>query len=729
MDVIKKNIKDILNSTGKGKNFMNDQKYSDEYKEVAKKWSKLPMYTNNKKILEFFNLVHKNQIIMVVSGTGSGKTVLVPKFLLKYFESINKKKEKVMIGITNPKIITTENNAIYSAKTLDVKMGEHVGFSHSNAPNNSYSKETKLLYITDGLLSATILSGDKYLTQYNGIIIDEAHERQINIDLLLGLLKEILLHRPEFKLIIMSATIDTKIFKEYFTRDKIKYGEIEVAGVPNFPIANNWLDPSIIVNDKNYVEKSVELCFKILDKSDTGDIIIFVPGVNDALKGCKLLKEQCPKKLIIKKETCSSIFCVEVFAQMENKNRDLAINKDLYKSEGFKRKVIFATNVAESSITFDGLVYVIDTGLEFHNYYDPEMNGSIIKRQFTSQAQIKQRIGRTGRTTNGIAYYLYSEKQFKHFRQYPLPGILLADLTDVILSMINYAKTVKNVIKILKNLITPPNIKQVINAIYKLFFLDAIKLIDNKDKHYDINHINHDKIKKWEDFDNMNGSITTVGIYMLRFKQTPIMSSYGIIASKFMNCSLEIMTITAIIDSVDGQIYKLFKYKNEDLNKVKEYFSKSIVPNSDHLTLLNIYNDFYSKNKVQYLNVDLFHSISKQIQNLQNTFDKIDDEKFESIKEKYIKITIKPFKDNLDNVYYILGLSHYFNLLNFNKNEYTPVHSIIETIGQGEFLKFVDVKNPSHNAIFYELSNAFGKKSFKCITHIPANIIKIISGP
>jgi HrpA-like RNA helicase len=728
MKIIKKNIKDILNSSGKGKNFITNEKYSPEYIELANKWSKLPLYTDTKKINDFFKLIDKNQVLLIVSGTGSGKTVLIPKFLLRYFMATADKDDTYRIGITNPKIITTVNNAEYSAKTLDVKLGEEVGYGYASAPNNSYGDKTKLLYLTDGLLSSTILSGDKYLSEYRGVIIDEAHERQINIDLLLGLLKKVLLNRPEFKLIIMSATIDTKIFKDYFIKEKLSFDEMDIAGQPNFPIANNWLDPAIHVNDRNYMDKAVDLCFSILDKTDKGDIIVFVPGVNDALKGCKLLKENCLNKLTIKRDTCSSIFCIEVFGKMDDESKKLAIDKDLYKVNNFKRKVIFATNVAESSITFDGLVYVVDTGLEFHSSYDPETNTQCIKRQHTSQAQIKQRIGRTGRTTNGIAYYLYNEKQFKNFNQYPEPGILLNDLTDNILAIINYAKTIKNVISILSNLITPPHIQQVIQGIYKLFFLDAIKMIDDKDKPYDINNITHEKIKNWKDFENMNGTITTIGIHMLKFKQTSVLSSYAILASHFMNCAPEIITIMAIIDETNGQLYSLFKYQNQDEPKVKEHFKKSLVNGSDHLSMLYIYNDFFKKNNMLYLNVDAWGKIEKRIGDLQDIYTNIDPERFAQIKEKYIKISIEPFKNQIDNIYYILGLSHFFNLLKKVGNEYESQHFLNNSTAKGEFIKLLTNSNLSEYAICHGLSDGFGRKGFKCITHLSPDIIKLITG-
>jgi pre-mRNA-splicing factor ATP-dependent RNA helicase DHX15/PRP43 len=727
MNIIKENIKDILQSDGKNKNFLTNLPYGQDFKELAKKWSKLPLYSDNKKIQEFFKHIDENQVLLIISGTGSGKTVLVPKLLLRYFIA---KESNKKISITNPKIITTIENATYSAKCLDVKLGHEVGYAYAGSPPDSNSRFTKLLYNTDGLLLSTILGGDKYLSEYDGVVIDEAHERAINIDLLLGLIKDILKHRPEFKLIIMSATIDMEIFKEYYIKDKIKFANMMVSGEPNYPIAHNWLDSNMKVNEWNYVDKTVDICIKILDSSDSGDIIVFVPGTKDAIKGCKLLKEQCPTKIKIKKEVCSSIYCVEVFSGIDDEQKQLAVSKDMYKKNiKLNRKVIFATNVAESSITFDGLVYVIDTGYEYHSFYDSHINARAMKRIYTSQAQIKQRIGRTGRTANGIAYHLYTEKQFKEFKPYPDPGILSTELTDTILQMIQYSKTISNVISIISNMITPPNIKQVINALYKLYFIDLIKMVNKDDKMIDINDINYDKIKTWKDFENINGAITTVGHMVLKFKTTysPILSIYSIIMSHYMKCSGEVIKIMAIIDTINCQLDRLFSYKQNEEETVKMHFKEAIVRNSDHITLLNIYNNYYLHNKTKYLDVKTWDKIKLKINDISDICNKLNDNMFDSIKEKYIQINIKSFKEINDNIYYVLALSHYFNLIKKVGETYETQHFLNNSVAKCDIMKLYNKTEVNEEyAICYELSDFNTKKLFKGITHINKTIINKI---
>jgi pre-mRNA-splicing factor ATP-dependent RNA helicase DHX15/PRP43 len=731
MDIINNFINDILDSEGKGNNFITNKPYSDEFKVLAKAWSKLPLYTNKKQIEKFFNLIDSNNVLLIISGTGSGKTVLVGKYLLRYFLAIGLTKK---IAMTNPKIITTVNNAKYSAKCLDVELGHEVGYNYSNAPEGSHSDETKLLYVTDGIILASLFSGDKYLSNYQGIIIDEAHERQLNIDLLLSLLKEVVKNRPDFKLIIMSATIDSTVFKKYYNVEGIKYAEMEVSGQPNFPIASNWLDTkaSKQINAKNFLDYAVKQAIEILENTTAGDIIVFITSQNEAKKGCTMLKDECPNQMKMKRDECSTTFCIEVSAQINDKQKELAVSKDLYKVDGFKRKIIFATNVAESSITFDGLVYVIESGYELRTSYNPEINAESINRERTSQAQVKQRVGRTGRTQNGIAYYLYTEKDFKKFNQFPLPGISLQDLTDTSLQMIKYSKSVKNMINLVSNMITPPNINQITSSLYKLYFIDAIKIvteIDDKIERIDINKLSFNNIKKYDSFKNYNGVVTSVGYSILRFKQTPILSAYAIIISHYMNCTEEIIKIFAILDETNGQIGSLFKYSLKEEKDFIQNFKQFGIDGTDHLTLLNIYNDYYLQNKTDYLNLGIFNKIKNRIENLTKIADKIKEEQYIEMKEKYILIKIEPFKEMVDNIYYVLAISHYFNLLKYKDGKYTSRHYINNSTALGEFSKLEKTNNKlTDYAICTGLTEVFGKKSFKCITHIPDNIIKKITG-
>jgi len=728
------NYDDILNSTGESTNFINGLPYSEEYKTLAKKWSLLPIYKDKKSIKTFFDLIKSCNVILLQSSTGSGKTVMVPKFLLKYIITNNIPGK---IAVTNPKVLTTTYNAEYGAKTLDIKLGEEVGYKYKGSPSDGKSDKTRLLYCTDGLILANLLGGDTLLKEYAGIIIDEAHERHIQIDILLKLLKDLILKRPDFKLIIMSATINAEIFRDYFKIKGIKYGEMELAGETTFPITQNWLDKKVKVSRSNYVEKAVEIIFNIINESDSGDIIVFIATTNDAVKGCDLIRQLCPSNLKTKKTTCNKLYCIEVFSKMKESDKNIAVSKDLYKKDGFDRKIIFATNVAESSITFDGLVYVIDSGYELSNYYDYKDNSYVVTKKYTSQAQVKQRIGRTGRTQPGIAYHLYTKEVFAGLMKYPEPNISVVDLTDFVLSFMKYSKVMKNVFKIIRDLITVPYYEQVLVAIHKLLYINSIKIVKSEDfdKKTDatsdeklllnMSDIKWKNIKSYNDMNTYNGTITTIGFSILKFSSSPTLSALSIIISKYLNCNEEIIDIMGICEVTDGKINTLFKYNKKELKDVKSYFKSYIYSGSDHITALNIYRQLYLTGNTKYLNKKTFETIKDRIKQIDKNAKSIDDERYEYMNNKYKVVKIKPYSDITNNIIYTLGLSHKYNLIKQkSKLKYTSLNYFKNSDADIEFCEIMGDTKLTEYAICHTLVNAFGNKSFQCITQIPSNILK-----
>ena len=666
-------MKDVLDKNGI--NYFTKKPYSEEYKKLADKFSKLPIYEASK-VDEIFDLLNNKQVILLSSGTGSGKTVLVPKFLYRYIVDND---SDGMIGITNPKTLITYSNAVTGALTFDVNLGEEVGYKYKGAPSNSTSDKTKILYLTDGLLFAMI-SQDKYLEKYKGIIIDEAHERNVQIDLLLKLLKEVVIHRKDFKLIIMSATIDTSVFKNYFDVDNIKYGEIHISSKSNYPITQHWAEKPIKPND--YIKEAIILCNNILKLKNPQDILIFVPTQKDTFSGCDLITDK-------------KVFCVEMFSKMTEKNKELARNKDLYKKSGYTVKIIFATNVAESSITFDGLVYVIDTGLELVKIYDADYNMHIIKKDFTSQAQIIQRIGRAGRTSSGESYHLYTQEQYNKLPKFPLPKILTIDLTDTILSLINYGRTINNALVILNGLITIPSSSQIKAGLHKLKFTQCVKMDD----------------------DNENGVLSRIGISISKFRSTNLLSALAIIMSYYLKCQDEMIIIMAIMEITDGKLNQLFIYKN--LLEFKKYIEKYSYINSDHLTAYNIYVELYLKNKMKYLKLDIFNKINNYIKDLRKYANYISEKNYNYMNDKYFMINISPYEELDNNLLYILYKSHKYNLIENNSS----VNFINNSIAKNKFGICTTTDNKNIPAICHGLVNILGKKVFLGITKIPKTIL------
>lgn len=533
----------ILDFEGNNKNPLNDKEYSDEYKKWGQIWSKYPAYENANEII---NEIKKNQIILLKSDTGSGKTVLIPKFALHFLDY----DKKIMIGL--PKQIIAKKSAEFAAITLDVNLGEHVGYKYRNSNKNHRSNETKLLYATHGSIIMKILN-DPLLEDYHCIILDEVHERNIQIDLLLYLLKNILRNRKEFKVILMSATVDSKIYENYYKEFSLK--NLQLSGKKNFSIESIYLEEDLNIEKNEYIEKGIEIIKNLFDTTPEGDILFFVTSVSETKKVCKMLEELGDQH-----------FCIEVYSGINDESEKLAQDKDYYRTVHQKnRKVVISTNVAESSLTIDNLKYVIDSGLELSVYYDPKFESKILEKKYTTQSQIKQRMGRTGRTGSGTCYHLYTEKLFKSLEKYPLPQILTNNLYQECFNLLSMKgiSEIKDVKNILDEFIQPPKEKYV-NRSFEI--LQKAHLI----KRNKLNKI---------------GNI---------IKGMPIdcLEAITMFYSMQYNCVKEVIIILAMINGCKGQMNNLFYPDNFS----KSFYNKFKNPKSDHLSLLNIFRAYDEKN-------------------------------------------------------------------------------------------------------------------------------------
>ena len=657
-------------------NFINGKPYSDKYYENVEKWAELPLYKNKNKLKEFLNLLETKNVILLTSGTGSGKTVIVPKLLLKY-KKLHKIKGKILV--TNPKILTTESNAVYSAETLDVILGEEIGYTFKG--KNKTTENTDLIYATDGTLLSIILKKDNMLSDFYAIIIDEAHERHIQIDLLLYFIKEIILKNEKFKLIIMSATINASVFKEYFNIPNIKYGEIDVHGASNHEITHNWAKKNI--TNTNYLEHAINKVNDILKTKYTGDILIFVPTQNDTLKGCKMITK-----------TNKKIFCVEVFSNMNEENKELAISKSLYNKKGnYDVKIIFATNVAESSITFDGLKYVIDTGLELSSTFNASNNSTVVDIHYITRAQAIQRFGRSGRVSPGIAYHLYSKHKYYELQEYPKPGILTIDLTLHILLIINYNKSIETLNTVLHKMITPPTEIQIQNSLHKLEYINCLNKKEN--------------------------IISEIGSFILSLNIENIFLSYGVLLSYYIKCQKEFVILASILEITKGKLNTLFTTNDK---KILATFRKISIPNSDHLTLLALYK-YYKDNNIEYLKIGTFKKINLLINKLWRKARQLNKDEYYNINKKYNLLTddeidsYENIEDSFEKVFFILKKCCKYNTVIKTKTV-NFMNTSDGLVNFYDITKKNKVNTFSDKFIFYDLSTIFGTNKFTCVTHI-----------
>jgi HrpA-like RNA helicase len=538
--------KGILDPLGKNKNPLTNLDYSNNFKELAKKWSKLPAYKNAKKIIQS---LEKHQVFLVISGTGSGKTVLMPKFLLHYFDY------KKKIAITLPKQILTENMASYASKILEVPLGKQVGYKYQGS-KKMYNDETNLLYTTDGTIVQKLMN-DPELKDFDGVIIDEAHERKVQIDIMLLLLKNVLEKRKDFKLIIMSATINAEIFEKYF--ENFNFQKIELGGKTNYPIESIYLEKPI--KQSEYLEKGISIIKKILQQDKVDNILFFVTSSNEAFDVCK--------KINVIKSQFKPI-CVELYANMPKTREFIAVDINEYKTQGHNVKIIVSTNVAESSLTVEGITYVIDSGYELLSTYEPKIRASKLELKMTSKAQILQRKGRTGRTGPGICYHLYTEKEFNKLEEYPQPDIRTANISSEILGLLKNVKEVKKVKEILNNMIEPPK-KEYVKYILEDF--KNIKLIKDK-------------------------KITTKGEVISKIPISDIYLGNCMLYSYIYNCSREMSLIVSLLEATNNNMGKIFakppEDKKEEHKRAKDKFKHKY---GDHLSILNIMQQFKKQKK------------------------------------------------------------------------------------------------------------------------------------
>ena len=265
----------ILDPNGKNLNPLTQEKYSEKYLDLANTWKDFPAYAyaNN-----FIDNIKSNQVTLVVSGTGSGKTVLVPKFALHTTDYKGK------IAITLPKQSITKSAAEFAADTLDVKLGDEVGYQYRGGSKNS--DKTQLLYATDGTIVARLLT-DPLLKEFDMVIVDEAHERKVQIDFLLYLLRNVIKERKDFKIIIMSATINAEIFETYF--EDFAFKRIDIGTEAHYPIESHFLPKQL--EGKGYLSKGIDIIMDILeqDNNDGADILFFITSVNEATEVCQKL--------------------------------------------------------------------------------------------------------------------------------------------------------------------------------------------------------------------------------------------------------------------------------------------------------------------------------------------------------------------------------------------------------------------------------------------------------
>lgn len=354
---------------------------------------------------EIAKAIAENQVVIIAGETGSGKTTQLPKICMELGLGVGG-----LIGHTQPRRLAARSVAARIAEELNTELGQNVGYKVRF--NDKISDKTRVKLMTDGILLAEI-QHDKYLNQYDCIIIDEAHERSLNIDFILGYLKQLLPKRPDLKLIITSATIDPERFSSHFNRAPI----IEVSG-RTYPVEVRYRPP-LIGNEERDQLQAIFDAVDELSAEAHGDILIFLNGEREIRDTADALSKRNLRDTDI----------LPLYARLSASEQ----NKIFQSHIG--RRIVLATNVAETSLTVPGIKYVIDPGTARISRYSYRTKVQRLPIEAISQASANQRMGRCGRVSDGICIRLYSEEDFCARPEFTDPEILRTNLASVILQM------------------------------------------------------------------------------------------------------------------------------------------------------------------------------------------------------------------------------------------------------------------------------------------------------
>lgn len=363
--------------------------------------------------------IQKHQVVILAGETGSGKTTQIPKMCLAAGRGAEGR-----IACTQPRRVAALSVSKRVAEELNVGWGREVGCKIRF--NDQTSKDTAIKFLTDGMLLAE-MHGDPMLREYDTVIIDEAHERSLNIDFLLGHLRQLRFRRPELKIIITSATIDTEAFSKAFDDAPI----IEVSG-RTYPVELIYSPLDELGSDAaegderesrsealHYIDGAVEAVQRLVKESTTGDVLVFMPSERDIRETCDLLDGG-------KLKNCE---LVPLFGRLSNAEQQRVF------ATTQRRKIVVATNIAETSLTIPGVRFVVDTGLARVSRYSPQTRTRRLPIEAVSQSSADQRKGRAGRVSAGVCVQLYSEKDFLERPRFTQPEIQRSNLADVILRM------------------------------------------------------------------------------------------------------------------------------------------------------------------------------------------------------------------------------------------------------------------------------------------------------
>ncbi|KAK2957465.1 putative ATP-dependent RNA helicase DHX15 [Blattamonas nauphoetae] len=539
-------LKPIPVTAKEGVNPWTQRPYSKRYYEILEKRKNLPVFQHKE---EFLKSVESNAVVVLQGETGCGKTTQIPQFLAEAGYAVNGKH----IGCTQPRRVAAMSVARRVSDEMDVTLGTEVGYNIRF--DDKTTPQTFLKYLTDGMLLREAQT-DPELSRYSVIILDEAHERTLSTDILFGLMKEIMGRRKDLKLIVMSATLDAEKFQAYFDNAPL----LQIPGRMH-PVQVFYVSEP----ERDYLQAAIHTVVQIHTLEEPGDILLFLTGEEEIEDACnKITAEIEGYGTGLGDDEIPQAVVLPLYSSLPPNQQD-RIFEDAPppRRPGGKpgRKIIVATNIAETSLTIDGIVYVVDPGFSKQKVYNPRIRVESLLPSPISQASAKQRAGRAGRTRPGKCYRLYTEKAYNtELQPNTYPEILRSNLSSVVLQLVKIG--IRDLVHF--DYMDPPAPETLMRALEELNYLGAL---------------------------DDNGTLTELGGRMAEFPLDPQMSKFIMEGVKF-NCSSEALSIVAMLN-----VPVVFMRPRDHAREADDAKNRFAHADGDHLTLLNVYHAWKLKEK------------------------------------------------------------------------------------------------------------------------------------
>ncbi|KAF8996183.1 pre-mRNA-splicing factor ATP-dependent RNA helicase PRP43 [Hymenopellis radicata] len=520
-------------------NFFTKKPCSTRYKKILEARKALPVYSQMEQFLKMFN---ENQVMVIVGETGSGKTTQIPQFVA--YSDLPHLKGK-LVGCTQPRRVAAMSVAKRVAEEMDVPLGRQVGYS-IRFEDMTDPRTTFLKYMTDGMLVREAMN-DPNLERYSTIILDEVHERTVATDMLMGLLKDIARRRPDLKLVVMSATLDAVKVQTYFDlSDNFE------SPAPLLKVHGRMHPVEVFYTaepEQDYVEAAIRTVFMIHRAEGLGDILVFLTGEEEIEDTCRRIKAEADELIQLIPQSIGPLTCIPLYSTLP---------------PHLQQRIFEAAPAAafpgETSLTIDGIVYIVDPGYSKQKVYNPRIRVESLLVTPISKASAMQRAGRAGRTRPGKCFRLYTEEFFVDgLKEQTHPEILRCNLSNTVLTLAKLG--LKDLVRF--DYIDAPAPETLMRAFELLHYVGAL---------------------------DSDVRLTEMGALMAEFPVDPQLAKMLIVSPEF-KCSKEMLTITSMLSVPNIWIRPPLARFQADQAK-----AALTLPDGDHLTLLNVFNE-YIQNK------------------------------------------------------------------------------------------------------------------------------------